>query len=157
LIISPIIIFLAVCGLLFYINKILLVLAVILFIILFIIYVIILTLRLFFSLPSMFLDYPGPIKAIQNSWNLSKGRFKQVFIIYGVVIGLTFFFNTFIGQPMQSSFVEFVFGLSIIKVIVGFVLLVLFLILESFVFTFEHLFIFLSYIDFKGLDSIVKK
>ena len=104
----------------------------------------------------MFIEEQGAVKSIKHSWHLTKNHLKQVLIIFFVIWGITIFTNLFAGQPLYSSYQNFLFESSWIKVAINFILVALFLALESFVFTFQHLFFFYTYMDFKKLEGIVK-
>ena len=156
LIVTPIAIISGITLLLFYLNKIVGGLFVLLFIILITIYIFIFTIRLFFVTPSLYLEKSGPIKAIKHSFSLTKGHTRQVLIIFFMIYGITVFMNSFIGKPLYGSYTHFTLGTNLIRITINFLLIVFFLILESFVFTFEHLFHFYSYIDFKQLKEVIK-
>ena len=102
------------------------------------------------------MEEQGAVKSIKHSWHLTKGHLKQVFIIFFVIWGIALFINSFVGQPLYGTYSNFLFEASWIKATINFVLVALFLVLESFVFTFQHLFLFYTYIDFKELREIVK-
>tara|TARA_Y100000310_G_C20575854_1_gene760373 strand:- start:693 stop:1283 length:591 start_codon:yes stop_codon:yes gene_type:complete len=156
IVIAPIIIIAGLIVSLFFLNTILGVLSIFIFIILFFVYLILVGLRLFFTTPSMFMEEQGAVKSIKHSWHLTKGHLKQVFIIFFVIWGIALFINSFVGQPLYGTYSNFLFEASWIKATINFVLVALFLVLESFVFTFQHLFLFYTYIDFKELREIVK-
>ena len=98
----------------------------------------------------------GAANSIRRSWDLTKGHLKQVFIIFFVIWGISLFINSFVSQPLYGTYSNFLFAASWIKTSINFVLVALFLVLEAFVFTFERIFLFYSYIDFKELKEIVK-
>ena len=104
----------------------------------------------------MFIEEQGAVKSIKHSWHLTKGHLKQVLIIFFVIWGFALFINSFVGQPLYGIYSNFLFEASWIKASINFVLVALFLVLEAFVFTFEHIFLFYTYIDFKKLGEIVK-
>ena len=156
IIIAPLIIIIGLIVSLFFLNKIIGVLSIFIFIILFLIYLILVGLRLFFATPSIFMEDQGAIKSLKHSWHLTKGHLKQVFIIFFVIWGIALFINSFVGQPLYGTYSNFLFESSWIKAAINFVLVSLFLVLESFVFTFQHIFLFYTYIDFKELREIVK-
>lgn len=156
IIIAPIIIITGIVASLFFLNSIMGVLSIFIFIILFLAYLIFVSLRLFFAAPSMYMEEKGALKSIKHSFHLTKGHLKQVLIIFFLLYGIAIFMNSFIGRPLYGSYSDFLFEVNWIKISISFVLILLFVTLESFVFTFEHLFLFYSYIDFKELKNITK-
>ncbi len=153
---APLVIIAALAASLFFLNKILGVVSIIIFAILFFVYLILVSLRLFFATPSMYIEEQGALKSIKHSFHLTQGHLKQVLIIFFMIWGITIFINIFVSQPLYGTYSNFLFDASWIKAVINFVLVLFFLILESFVFTFEHLFIFYAYIDFKELRRLVK-
>jgi len=156
IIIAPIIIFVGIIVSLFFLNAILGVLSIFIFLILFFVYIIIVGLRLFFAAPSMYMEEEGAVKSIEHSFNLTKGHLKQVLIIFFMIYGITIFMNSFIGQPLYDTYSSFLFGANLIKTSINLIIVLLLIIIESFVLTFEHIFFFYSYIDFKEIREITK-
>lgn len=156
IVIAPIIITVGIIVSLFFLNTILGALSIFIFVILFLIYIIMVSLRLFFATPSMYMEEEGALKSIKHSFHLTKGHLKQVLIIFFMIYGITIFMNSFIGQPLYGTYSNFLFEANWIKISINFILVLLFIILESFVFTFEHIFLFYSYIEFKEIREITK-
>jgi len=156
IIIAPIIIVLGIVISLFFLNLIIGFLSLFIFTLLLLVYLILIGLRLFFAAPSMFIKEQGATTSIEHSWQITNGHLKQVFIIFFILWGISLFINTFVGQPLYGTFSSFLFEESWIRSSINFILVVLFLILEAFVFTFHHIFLFYTYIDFKSLRKIVK-
>ncbi|MDP7140930.1 MAG: hypothetical protein QF362_00320 [Candidatus Woesearchaeota archaeon] len=144
-------------GMLFFVNEILGILSIFLFIILFFGYLIFMSLKLFFATPIMFVEEQGPLRSIKQSFQMTKGHLKQVLIILFMIVGITIFINSFVGQPLYNTYLSLFFESNLVKVAINLVLVLFFLMLESFVFTFEYLFLFLSYVDFKRLKKGGKK
>jgi hypothetical protein len=153
---APIILSIGIVVSLFFINTIIGVLSILLFFILIFAYLIYFGLRLFFSVPALFVDNKGASSSIKLSYNLTKGHLKQVIIIGLMIYGINVFMNSVISQPLYNSSFNLLIEISWIKNIINFMVISIFLVLESFVFTFEHIFLFRSYIDFKEIDNIIK-
>ena len=156
IIIVPLAIIVTIVIFLFFLNTILGVLSIFVFVILFIAYLLLVGLRLFFTTPSMFMEENGVINSISHSWHLTLGHIKQVLIIFFVIWGIGIFISSFVVQPLYNTYSNFLFESGWVKAFINLLLVVLFLILEAFVFTFQHLFLFYTYIDFKKLSGIVK-
>ncbi|MBN2459615.1 hypothetical protein JXB28_04995 [Candidatus Woesearchaeota archaeon] len=153
---APIIISLGIIASLFFLNTILGALSIFVFVILFIVYIITVTLRLIFATPSLYMGEPGAVKSIKHSYDLTKGHLKQVLIIFFMIYGITIFMNSFIGQPLYGTYSNLLFEPHWIKISINLILVLLFLVLEAFVFTFEHIFLFYSYIDFKEIGEVTQ-
>tara|TARA_Y100000310_G_scaffold188284_1_gene188271 strand:- start:934 stop:1947 length:1014 start_codon:yes stop_codon:yes gene_type:complete len=139
---------------LFLVNETLGILSIFLLGLLFLGYLIFMSLKLFFATPIMFVEEQGPLKSIKQSFQVTKGHLKQVLIILFMILGITIFINSFVGQPLYNTYLSLFLESNLVKVSINLVLVLFFLGLESFVFTFEYLFLFLSYVDFRGLKKI---
>ena len=156
IIIVPLAIIVTIVIFLFFLNTILGVLSIFVFVILFIAYLLLVGLRLFFTTPSMFMEENGVINSISHSWHLTLGHIKQVLIIFFVIWGIGIFITSIVVQLLYNTYSNFLFESGWVKAFINLILVVLFLILEAFVFTFQHLFLFYTYIDFKKRNRIVK-
>jgi len=122
---------------------------VVILVILYIIFLIFMSFKLFFTLPSMFLENLSSTKSIKNSYTITKGRILQVFFILVIIMGIGIFINSFIGKPFFNIVGSFLYGVGIINIFINFLLFLLFLVLDVTVITFQRIFIFYAYIDFK--------
>ncbi|MBU3941487.1 MAG: glycerophosphoryl diester phosphodiesterase membrane domain-containing protein, partial [Nanoarchaeota archaeon] len=111
-------------------------------------------LRLFFVTPAMYIDQKNAVSSIKHSFQITKGHIWQVVIIFSIIWGISIFLNSFVGQPLSGTYSNVMFGSNWIKISINFILVLFFVILQSFVFTFEHIFLFYSYIDFKKLRRL---
>ena len=152
----PVLILGGIAILLFYLNKIIGAISIIFFPLMTIVYIIIIGLRLFFANQVMFMESAGAVTSLKYSYNLTKGHIRQVLIIFAIVYGLTLFINSSVSKPLFATFSEFIFSTNQLKMAINLVILVFFIILEAFVLSFENLFVFYSYIDFKGLRRLTK-
>jgi len=122
--------------------------------ILIMIFMVFIGLRLFFAIPAMYVDQKNAIDSIKHSFQITRGQIWQVVIIFSIIWGISIFLNSFIGQPLSGTYSNVMFGSNWIKISINFILVLFFVILQSFVFTFEHIFLFYSYIDFKKLKRL---
>ncbi len=154
--VAPMIMMIGIIILISFIDNVMGILSAFILIILFIVYLVVLGLRFFFSVPSMYIDESGAVESIKHSFYLTKGHLKQVIVISFLLYGIMVFMNSFIRQPLHESFSGFLFDTGMIKISVNLLVVFVFLVLESIVFTFEHIFLFYSYIDFKNLEEITR-
>ena len=112
-------------------------------------YIIFIFLRLFFVSPIMFIENKSAIKSIAFSYQITKHHLRQVLIIFAIMIGITIISNIFITNPLNESYISFITSNSLLKSIAMVILIFLFLIIESFVYALEQLFLFYSYVDFR--------
>lgn len=155
--ISPLLITIPLIIFLFFLNKVLGLLSILLSIFLFLAYLIFMNLRLIFVEPPIFLEEKSPVESIKHSFNLTKGHLKKVLIVWLMIVGISIFINSFIGKPFYDTYFNILFESSIIRILINFMLFASFLVLESFVFTFKNIFLFYTYIDFRGIISATFK
>lgn len=149
IILMPILLAILILISFFFIGVLLGGISILFFIILIIAYLIFIGLRLFFAMPIMFVEDKPVFSSIKQSYHLTKHHLKQVFVIFAIIYGITLFVNSVAGSPLYESFSNLMFADNIIKFIITFLIVVFFLIIESFMLAFEHMFLFYSYIDFK--------
>ena len=113
-------------------------------------YAIFIGVRLLFALPILFIEEKGVLQSLKQSFTSTKGHFKQVFFIGFVILGIGIFINSFVAQPLYDIFYNFIFGPNFLKISANFIFLLLFLALESIVMTFQRIFLFNSYLDYKA-------
>jgi hypothetical protein len=154
---APIMICGAIAVSLFFLNKILGILSIVIFILLILVYILIAGLRLIFVTPSMYLDKSGPVDSVKHSLKMTKGHLNQVLVIFLILYGLTLFLNSFISQPLSETYRSLLFNTQGFRIVLNSILLFVFLIAESFVFSLENVFLFNSYIDFSQLEEVIKK
>src|SRR3989338_1221568 len=119
-------------------------------IVLYMAYLIFAGIKLLFTLPIMFIEDRGAFASLKQSFTSTKGRFKQVFFIGFVIWGIGIFINSFVAQPLYDIFYNFIFGPNFLKIFANFIFLLLFLALESIVMTFQRIFLFNAYLDYKA-------
>ena len=113
-------------------------------------YLVLVGLRLFFIEPALFAEGRPALETVRESWGLTKGYLKKVLLIFFVITGISLFINSFVGQPLYGAYSNFLFEPSWLRSAVNFLLVAVFLVLEAFVFTFQRIFLFHTYLDFKG-------
>jgi hypothetical protein len=133
----------------FAVNVILGILFLLLLLLAYLAYIVYAALRMFFSIPSMYLDDLGPIKSLGQSFRVTKPLIAYTFLIFLVITALNIALNSYVAQPMTQSFFGAVLGNNAFMMIVNIALLIFFILLEAAIWTFEQLFIFYAYIDFK--------
>jgi len=154
ILIVPIVILIGITTFLYSFNIILGLLSGLISFILMMIYMIFIGLRLFFVTPAMYIDQKNAVSSIKHSFQITKGYIWQVVIIFSIIWGISIFLNSFVGQPLSGTYSNVMFGSNWIKIFINFILVLFFVILQSFAFTFEHIFLFYSYIDFKNLRRL---
>lgn len=151
LLIAPLII----CGLLIWLflalslSKVLLVLFVVAFILLFFAYIIYLSIKLFFVVPSLYIEKKGAFASIRHSFSMTKGRLKYVALVFLFVYCINYFIGTFMGQPLFEAYINFILGTGIVSRSINFMMVIIFLAIDSVAFAFTHIFRFCAYLDFK--------
>jgi len=146
---APVLTAIIIIILIFIISNMAGVISLIFAIILSISYFIFIFLRLLFVNPVMFIENKSATKSIAFSYQITKHHLRQVLIIYAIIIGITIISNIFIVNPLNESYISFIASDSLLKSIAMVILIFLFLIIESFVYALEQLFLFYSYIDFR--------
>jgi membrane-anchored glycerophosphoryl diester phosphodiesterase (GDPDase) len=141
---------------LFFLNKLLGALSVFVFILILLVYILIVGLRLFFATPAMYMEDESVPKSIKHSLKLTKGHTNQIILAFAIIYGLSIVLNNIIAQPMYSAFQGIIMEFGVVKLLLNTAILLFFLILESFVLTFENIFLFRTYTDFKELEEVVK-
>lgn len=130
-------------------NKALLILLVVLFILLFVAYIIYLSIKLFFAVPSIYIEKEGAFASIKRSFSMTKNNLKYVVLVFLLVYCINYFIGTFMSQPLFETYINFILGSGIITKSVNFLLVILFLAIESVALAFTHIFRFYAYLDFK--------
>lgn len=133
----------------FFVNVILGGISMLVFIILIIIYLIITMLRLCFSIPIAFVEDKPAFSSIKQSYYLTRHHLRGVFIIAVIIYGTTIFTNSLAGSPLKETFSALLLSDNASKFIVTLLIVTIFILIEAFMLTFENLFLFYSYIDFK--------
>ena len=146
---APVLTAIIIIILIFIISNMAGVISLIFAIILSISYFIFIFLRLLFVNPVMFIENKSATKSIAFSYQITKHHLRQVLIIYAIIIGITIISNIFIVNPLNESYISFIASDSLLKSIAMVILIFLFLIIESFVYALEQLFLFYSYVDFR--------
>jgi len=146
---APVLAVVIIIILLFIISKTIGVISIIFSIILIISYIIFIFLRLFFVSPIMFIENKSATKSIAFSYQITKHHLRQVLIIFAIMIGITIISNIFITNPLNESYVALIASDSLLKSIAMVILILIFIIIESFVYALEQLFLFYSYVDFR--------
>ncbi|MBS3146836.1 hypothetical protein J4471_04025 [Candidatus Woesearchaeota archaeon] len=113
------------------------------------IYFIYIALKLFFINPIIFLDNKSASASIKESFKLTKGKMKDIIVLTLVILGITLISNFFINTPMQASIFWVIKTDTLMKIMVGIILALIFLILSAIVYMFIQLFIFYAYINFR--------
>ncbi len=119
-----------------------------------IVYIFYISLRLFYSIPSMYMEEHGPITSIKHSFHLTKGYLAQVVLVFLIIYSLTIIVNSYIRNPLGESIAGIIIGPNIS--VIGFYLLVLafFVTVEATIFAFEHVFQFFTYLDMKEIHKV---
>ncbi len=118
-------------------------------------YIFFVSMRLFFVIPSMYMNSSGPINSIRHSHTLTKGHTKQVLMVFLIIYGASLFITSTLSDPLFNSVSGYLLESNFIRM--TFLLLIIFflVLVESAVFTLEHIFLFKSYVDLEELEKRV--
>jgi hypothetical protein len=116
-------------------------------------YVIYISIRLFFIIPSMYVNDEGPARSISHSYRLTRGHITQVLIVFAIVWGLNLLLGSMISQPKGNLFGQFLFASNAATMFLYCLLAMVFVLLEAIVVSFENVFLFYSYVDFKSFEE----
>jgi len=124
-------------------------------VLLFIFWFFLVILKMLFVYSAMVFKKKGTLKTIEIGVNFSKIYFKHTLVVWSIVIGIGFLFNTF--RDSLSYGINSIGNLIWIAV-----LIVLFVILDIILYVWEHIFIFNSFIEKRikkkiPLKSTIKK
>ena len=133
----------------FFISNILGVLLIILFVIAYIVYLILLGLRLFFSLPIMYIEDKPAWQSVRQCFHMTKGRLGQVFLVAIILYGASFIMNSFVGNPMYTSSGEAMFATGLGVGILSLIVTAILLIVQAVLMVFFDTFIFYAYKDWR--------
>ena len=153
LILIPILLGIFILILLFFIHPSVGVLGFVLFLIAVLVYIIWISLRLFFTIPAMYLEGSGPVKSITHSYRLTGGYLVQVLIFFAIVYGLSIILNSYLRGPLADSYIYSFLGSHMIYIAISAIFLVFLVILEAVIVSFEHVFQFYAYLDLKEVSS----
>jgi len=103
--------------------------------------------RLLFITPALFLEDTTVGDSFRRSWKLSKERRRDTLIAAAIIIGCGYAINSLFANPFYESFFNFVFGGNIFQISLNFLLFVSFICLTAFVYTFQSIFLFTTYIE----------
>jgi membrane-anchored glycerophosphoryl diester phosphodiesterase (GDPDase) len=111
--------------------------------------------RLIFAVPSMYIEGEKTIKSLKHSFHLTKGHFFQVFLVIILIFTISLFSGVIL-KPVQASYSNALLATNTARIILNIFLVLVFLLLEAYVNTFERLFLFYTYIDFKEFEDTLK-
>jgi hypothetical protein len=117
-------------------------------------YLIYMSLRLFFAIPLMFFEGTGAVKSIKYSFTSTKGHLKQVLFIAAIILGIALLSNSLVGEPLYSAS-AFFYESGAVKILINFLLMLVFVVLYSIALTFQRVFLFYSYIYYN--KAYIKK
>lgn len=141
---------------LIYINLILAVVALLISLIFTFVWIIYISLKLFFAVPTLYLESlnrnsneVSPLESIPMSFNIVKGKLKNVIIIALVVYGITSLANIFSNQPISNLAVSLITSSSIIAQLILITIIFVMIIIQATFAAFIGIFLFKSYLNFK--------
>jgi len=149
IVVMPIILLTGIVVYFYSFSKILSILSGLMFFFLIIVYIIFISLRLFFAIPVMYIDQERAINSIKNTFQITKGRIWHVIIIFFIIFAIASFSNTLVNQPFSNIYSSIIFGSNWLKISISLIVLLIFILLKAFLSTFQHTFLFYSYIEFK--------
>lgn len=118
-------------------------------ILLIIVYWVFMGLRLFFVTPILYLERRSSSDSIRHSYLITKGNLKEVFLLWLTLVLISLVMGWFINQPLYNLYIPLLFLNKFPFVFVSLLFMFFFLLLTSFAYTFQKLFLFCSYREFK--------
>ena len=130
-------------------NKMFLVLSSILLFLLFLAYIIYASMKIFFAIPSIYIEEENAFSSIRRSFGMTKGRLKEVVLVFLIIYIINYAIGMFMTRPLIDSYLNFLFREGAAIKTISFILVIIFLALESVALAFTHIFRFYAYLDFK--------
>jgi hypothetical protein len=115
------------------------------------VYYVYLSIKLFYAVPSVFIDNKNALDALKDSFNFTKGFFWQVALIGVIIYAINSLAYNFISSPIYQLTTSMVFGnMEIYRI--GFNALVMIVLhaLYAAITTFAIIFLFYNYIELKS-------
>lgn len=126
------------------------ILFVFLFIIFLIVFVLYIGIKLLFVAPIIFFEDLSAKDSIKKSFEISRGNFKTLLIIFGIIYGISTVMGSVGFTPVYDSIIGLILSDNVIKSLLLFIFVVFFLVIGAFINAFEDIFLFYSYQNFKG-------
>jgi len=89
------------------------------------------------------------METIRHVFKISKGRLKQILMVFAIIYGISLFANTIGATPIYESINNLLASSNIAKSAIIVIFIMFFLLLYSIISTFIGIFLFYSYEDFK--------
>jgi len=121
------------------------------------VYAVFFGLKLYFSIPALFVDNLPAVASLKKSFSITKGKIGMVFFVYGVTYATSFVVSSFGLEPLVSSYANVLLSSNILTVFVSALLVILFFALGAVAFTFLTIFQFYMYVEFKNMVKVDDK